>query len=223
MTRLLFAAAATALIAGAASAQDRDVPVQSFDRLEAGGQFDLFVTYGDTPSLRLSGDASKFDQVEIEMRGDKLEISQRRPGWFRSSRPIDVDVHLVAVRIEEAEFSTGIDALVEGVDESVLDLEVNTGARATISGSCGTADYAVSTGGELHARGLECARIEVSSSTAWPMSTPARNRRPAPPPAPRCASMANPPAGASAKALAAACAMCAASAWRAAAGKFDPA
>jgi len=165
MTRLLFAAAATALIAGAASAQDRDVPVQSFDRLEAGGQFDLFVTYGDTPSLRLSGDASKFDQVEIEMRGDKLEISQRRPGWFRSSRPIDVDVHLVAVRIEEAEFSTGIDALVEGVDESVLDLEVNTGARATISGSCGTADYAVSTGGELHARGLECARIEVSSST----------------------------------------------------------
>lgn len=165
MTRLLLAAAATALIAGAAHAQDRDVPVGSFDRLEAGGQFDLFVTYGDTPSLRLSGDAAKFDDVIIEMRGDKLEISQRRPNWFRSPRPIDVDVHLVAVRIEEAEFSTGIDAVVEGVDEDVVDFEVNTGARAAISGSCGTADYAISTGGELNARNLICARIDVSSST----------------------------------------------------------
>lgn len=166
MRTLATALAAVAVLGGAGLAQDeqREVTVGTFDRIEAGGGYRIEVVQGDTDTVRLEGDSADFDEIGISVRNGRLDISQDR-GWFSRHRDIDVVVIVTVSRIESLEFNRGISARVEGVDAGSLQLRVNTGAVASVSGMCDALEVDITTGAALNAAGLVCQRVEARAST----------------------------------------------------------
>jgi hypothetical protein len=166
MTKAILAALSGAtILAGAGWAQDsRDVEIGDFDRIEARGGLRVEIVHGDTPGVRLEGDESDFDDIEVSVQGDRLRVEQDT-GWFMRNRQLDVVVHVTVNEIESLEFSRGISARVSGIAADHIDIDINTGAAARLSGTCRSADIGLSTGVSLHGQDLVCETVEVSAST----------------------------------------------------------
>ena len=166
MRTLATAFAAIAVLGGSALAQNdqSEVTVGAFDRVEAGGGYRIEIVQGDTDTVRLEGDSSDFDEIEISVRNGRLDISQDS-GWFSRRRDLDVVVIVTMSHIESLEFNRGISARVDGVDAGSLELSVNTGAVARVSGTCARLEVDVTTGASLSASGLVCQRVEAHAST----------------------------------------------------------
>ena len=89
-------AALSASLSLPAFAQDsQSVDVEAFDRIDAAGQFRLILVQGETHSVRLEGDGSEFDEVEVSVRRGELELDQDMR-WFGNSRSVDVTVYVTA-------------------------------------------------------------------------------------------------------------------------------
>ena len=170
MTKTILAALCGATIlagsglAGAGWAQDsREVEIGDFDRIEVRGGVRVEIVRGDMPGVRLEGDASDFDDVEVSVQGDLLRV-QQDSGWF-NRRQLDVVVHVTMSEFESLEFSRGVSARASGIEADNLDIDINTGAAVRLSGTCGHADIGMSTGVSLNAQDLVCETIDISAST----------------------------------------------------------
>jgi len=177
MTKTILAAlCGTAILAGTGWAQDsRDVEIGDFDRIEARGGLRLEIVHGDTPGVRLEGDAGDFDDVEVAVQGDRLSIEQHS-GWFSARRQLDVVVHVTMSEFESLDFSRGISARVTGIEAGHLEVDINTGAAARLSGRCETLAIGMSTGVSLNARDLVCEAVELEASTGAEASVHATSR-----------------------------------------------
>lgn len=157
--------AMTALLAGTAVAQDsREVHAGPFDRINAGGGFEVEIIQGDTPSVRLVGDAGDFDDVEVDVRNGLLDIDQDT-GFFSRRRSLDVVVEITVTHLTELDFNRGVSVQGRDLVLGDLELEVSTGAEVRLSGSCATLDAHVSTGAYAHAGDLVCEDVDASGST----------------------------------------------------------
>jgi len=172
MKQVVFAGlGAAVMLAGPVLAQDtQTVPVDAFDRIDAGGGFELEVVMGDTPAVRLIGDADDFSDIEIEVRNGRLEIDQDS-GFFSRRRSLDVVVEVTTTGLDELDFNRGIRARVSGLDADELELDVSTGASARVSGSCTELEIDSSTGGYLDASELVCEDVDASASTGADIRT----------------------------------------------------
>ncbi|WP_203292245.1 head GIN domain-containing protein [Maricaulis parjimensis] len=156
---------AAVLLGGTALAQDNQtIPVESFDRIDAGGGIEVEIVVGDTESVRLVGDADDFEDVEVRVRNGRLEIEQDS-GFFTRRRSLDVVVQVTAREIRELDFNRGVSARVSGIEAGDLEIDVSTGSSARVSGTCGTLELDASTGAALNASDLVCEHVEVSAST----------------------------------------------------------
>lgn len=154
-----------ALAASAALAQDqRDVSVESFDRIDATGGYRLVVTMGDSDSVRLVGDESDFGKLDVDVRNGELRIDQDG-GFFRRTHNIDVVVEVTARSLDVIDIGRGLDAEVNGLQNDSINVDVSTGARLELAGSCDHMDADVSTGAVLAASDLDCRSVEISGST----------------------------------------------------------
>ena len=162
---ILTALGATALSTGLASAQDmQQLDLTGFDRINAGGGYQLIVTVGESWSVNLDGDADDFDEIEASLRGSELVLSQHQR-MFRGRRNLDVTVRVTLPAIEAIDFHRGVESEVSGIAAETLAVEVSTGAEVRLSGTCGALDLDLSTGASLQARELKCRSVEVDSST----------------------------------------------------------
>lgn len=156
--------------AGLASAPVRaetlEPAVGGFHGVEANGQFTVFVEQGEAPGVRLEGAADELEEIVVEVRRGVLRLRQRGRGILRSRRQLDVVAYVSADALRSLEFGVGTDVSVT-IERASSDItiEVDTGAQANISGACMNAVVNVDTGGDLNARALECARLDIDGST----------------------------------------------------------
>tara|TARA_R110000868_G_scaffold2321_10_gene17340 strand:- start:3191 stop:3829 length:639 start_codon:yes stop_codon:yes gene_type:complete len=165
MRTLFLAAISAAAFAGLACAQDSEQrDLTGFDAVNAGGGYHLIVTVGEDWSVRLEGDAEDFADLESSVIEGELRLRQHQR-MFHRSRHLDVTVHVTLPAISELDFNRGIDAEASGIAADTLSVEVSTGASATLTGTCGTGEFDLSTGSALNARELICGTAEVEVST----------------------------------------------------------
>lgn len=167
MTHTLLAglAAGLALTAGAvAQDAEQSFTYTGFDRIDISGQFEARIEVGDTWSVRMSGDMEDMDDVRVSTDDGELRVRARNR-WFGNGGELDVTVVVTLPEIAAAEFGRGVSADLTGVDAHHFELEVSTGASATVSGQCTRLDAEVSTGGLLRARALECETVNAEAST----------------------------------------------------------
>lgn len=169
MKNWLIGGIATLALAGSAAGQsdNREVPVDNLDRLDAGGNFDLVYTPGDQPSLRFEGDTDDIDDLDIDIRNGELEIRQRGSirRWFGRRRSLEVTVYVTGPDVRSFNFSRGIDAELNDLAAGDIRLNVSTGASVDARGTCESADINMSTGSDLDGRDLVCERVSVNAST----------------------------------------------------------
>ena len=177
MTKYILAAlGGAAMLAGSGWAQDsRDIEVGAFDRVEARGGLRIEIVRGDNPGVRLEGNGSDFDDIEVAVQGDELRIRQDT-GWFMRNRHLDVVVHVTMSDFESLDFSRGISARVTDIQAGHLDVDINTSAAARLSGTCETLVIGLSTGVSLNARDLVCEDVELEASTGADASVHATSR-----------------------------------------------
>lgn len=162
---ILTAFGAAALSGGVASAQDvQQLDLTGFDRINAGGGYQLVVEVGESWSVTLDGDSDDFDEIEASVDGDELVLRQHQR-MFRGRRALDVTVRVTLPAINAVDFHRGVESEITGIAADAFSVDVSTGAEVELSGTCGTLDVDLSTGGSLQARFLECQSVDVEAST----------------------------------------------------------
>tara|TARA_R110000868_G_scaffold178121_1_gene417607 strand:+ start:1190 stop:1831 length:642 start_codon:yes stop_codon:yes gene_type:complete len=164
-TLILTALGAAALSGGIASGQDvQQLDLTGFDRINAGGGYQLVVEVGEGWSVTLDGDSDDFDEIEASVDGAELVLRQHQR-MFRGRRALDVTVRVTLPAINAVDFHRGVESEVNGIAADAFSVDVSTGAEVELSGSCSALDVDLSTGGSLQARFLECQSVDVDAST----------------------------------------------------------
>ncbi len=161
--------AASTLITGVhrqAGISDETRTVSGFSGITSAGSYDVFITMGNTESLRIEGDSEQISEIETVVEDGTLKIrnKQRTGGWKNYNRK--VSIYISAKSLKSIVLSGSGDIKVSGTVKSPdvstvlsgsgsIDLTVEaTNYSATISGS-----------GEIQAKGkTENAKINVNGS-----------------------------------------------------------
>lgn len=160
MRLILAAAAISAAIAGSAAAETRSH--SNFNRVSAGGGFDVQVTVGPAYSVEVTGPET--DRVITEVRGNVLSIHPRQ-GWNWGHRRDRYNIRVTMPAVEGLEASSGSDLVATGVNAATLWLDASSGADLRVSGSCQTLHADASSGADLDARALSCVDGGVDASS----------------------------------------------------------
>jgi len=179
MIRTLIGLAAAASLSSLALAQSTSDAraIDSFEQLDAGGNFDLRFEPSETASIRFEGDVDDIDDINIDMDGDRLEVRQDGRRFFRIGRRRNLDVTVIVTGpgVERFEFSRGVDANVSGLALDSVSIHASTGADLEIDGRCESARIHVSTGANIDGRNLICESIRAHASTGAGMDIAAEN------------------------------------------------
>lgn len=65
-------------IKGSGDVDEESRQIEEFERLDVSGAFDVRVTLGEEPSLKISGDDNLLKYVKVRNKGDRLVISTRK-------------------------------------------------------------------------------------------------------------------------------------------------
>src|SRR6478736_6555493 len=79
-------------IEGSGNVITKDIPVKSFDELNASGVFNLLLSQGDKESLRIEADDNLMDLFIIENEGSTLKIKMKKNSNFNSKKQLKVYV-----------------------------------------------------------------------------------------------------------------------------------
>ncbi len=166
MKQVMIAGLGAALILGGpVLAQDaRSISVDSFDRINVGGGYEVEIIAGETSGVRLLGDADDFGEIEIEVRNGRLEVEQESR-FFSRRRSLDLVVEITVADLRELDVNRGVSARAQDLDLGDLEVDVSTGGELRLSGRCETLDVDVSTGGYVQAADFVCSTVDARAST----------------------------------------------------------
>jgi hypothetical protein len=161
-------------VAGSGTVVTETRRVTGFDRIEIGGDFDVTVIQGSTPSLTLTGDDNLLPLVRTEVRDGSLVVEPEKD--FRSSRDIEVAISTPSLRgisssgswevavtgIRSSEFRAAVSGSSEMAAEGdfgVLAASVSWSGEIAMEGTAETIDASVSGSGEM-----DLARVRARSA-----------------------------------------------------------
>lgn len=178
----LAACGATAAKAGPDAS--RRFAVTPFTQIESAGSFDVQVTTGQAPSMVATGPKELIDRLEIEQRGDRLIIRNKRNsglgqmGWSKGNVRVTVTVPMLGGasmagsgdmridRIAGARFAGSVagsgDLVVDRVEVREVALSLAGSGALKVQGSAERASYSVAGSGDLDASGLTAAQAKAS-------------------------------------------------------------
>lgn len=154
----------------------------SFENIGVGGQFNVQVRQGSTPSIVIEGDENIMPFIELEQKGDELEIRYRRHTDVRPSRPINVwitnpeiaglagsgkvvfktDGKLKGDKLEVALSGTGEADL--DVDYDKLEVALSGNGKVKLAGKAEKAEVAISGSADVDAPSLATQESEIAIS-----------------------------------------------------------
>lgn len=158
MTRALLL---LSLLATPAVAAERTVGIGSVDRLRVDGAFEVRVTGGTSPSVRLVGDRDAIEAVDVRQQGTTLTVRLGANGWGERPRGrIDAPVTIL--------IGTPALATVTSI----------AGARITVAGMRGTrVDLSVTGAGAIAATGIAADDVNATVIGAGTVAAAGRTTR----------------------------------------------
>ncbi|MGH7588778.1 MAG: head GIN domain-containing protein [Gemmatimonadota bacterium] len=135
--------------------------VESFDRVDVSGDFEVRITGGTATGLRLEGDDNLLPLLETRVVGSTLQVrSERR---LRPKRRILIEIG--APSLAGVESSGSSDVRVTGVRSPVFDADVSGSGSLHTEGSFGRLSTTVSGSGSVTGEGTaETIDVDVSGS-----------------------------------------------------------
>jgi len=183
LTRAFFLLLSDCGLHGSGEIVTREPEVEPLRRLAVCCGFDVTVTQGDKPALRISGDDNIVDELRIDQYGDLLSVDlPASVGGIYPTRPVRIEV--VTPELREVSGSGGLELAIEPFTTPSLLVELSGGARASIDGldarelaldGSGGSEFSVqgratelqvelSGGGDLDALSCSAARVRVELS-----------------------------------------------------------
>jgi len=77
------------VVIGSGKVIEKDVAVSDFDKIDAQGIGSVFVEIGDEEAVRIEAEDNLMEYIEVEVRGDTLEIRQRPGVGLRPTRSLN--------------------------------------------------------------------------------------------------------------------------------------
>lgn len=165
---------------GKVSRQERKV--DSFNALEVGGGFDVFLTQGTPQSVIIEADENLMDVIETEVQGNTLKISNNRSIKNAKSLKIFITVPEItslelsgAVDLQTQNKLTGstIEISISGASDSKVELAVqhlvlgsSGGSKIQLIGSASNVKMDVSGAVDVHAFDLLTDKFDLDMSGA---------------------------------------------------------
>lgn len=170
------------------NAVTRDFQVGAFSSLEVAGPFDVVVTTGKAPAVRVEGPQKLVDAMEVVVEGDRLKIRPKRKGMFNGmqwgGKPARVSVSAAALtaasvagsgdividRVTGQRFAGSVagsgDLNLSQVSVEQLALSIAGSGRVTAAGQAQKASYSIAGSGDLDAGKLTSrdAAAEIAGS-----------------------------------------------------------
>jgi hypothetical protein len=154
----------------------------SFDKLKVSSGIDVFITQGDTESLKVIADENLLKYISTDIYNNTLIIETN--AWIRNAK--SKEVHLVYKELREINISSAGD--VEGtnrmktdeldldlssagdltldVEATRINLDISSAGDARLSGTVDELDADLSSAGDLNAYDLMARKARVSVSSA---------------------------------------------------------
>ena len=189
MTRriALTALALSAAMALPALAETRTYDVGNFEGIDVSSGIEVIYETGTSKSVIVENKDGDFSDIIVETKSGKLVLKRpRKMGWGRRRAPYTVTVGVSSLNSIEAssgssvsgdglsgprasvEVSSGAEVEIRGIDAETVIAEASSGASMEIAGTCTTIDADASSGANLDAGDLICARLvaDVSSGAS---------------------------------------------------------
>lgn len=149
----------------AAAEEERQFDVDDFDRIDVSAGVKLVAEVGERQSITVYTDKGDFSDFEISVRNGALRLSRdhNRLRWHTKKSSYRVVLTTPALRSLEA--SSGSRAKVSNINAERFNIDLSSGARASLAGTCEDCSVDLSSGANLDAKELACgsANIDVSS------------------------------------------------------------
>lgn len=169
----------------ASTAQKRSVDVKGFSELSLGIPGTVYLKQGSNESVEIECDEDIFDEIEFELRGDRLVIKRERD-WYRGSRwrKSDVDIYVTMKDIDGLSVSGSglmesdgeiksddLELSVSGSGDMELDLagdevemRISGSGSISLAGNANEAEARISGSGKVKAEDMSVETFKASIS-----------------------------------------------------------
>lgn len=160
----------------------RDLP--TFTEVGLSTAAKVHITQGSPQKVELRGSEDVLEEIETEVRGEKLIIKHEGSGWFNWSDDDDLEVYITMANIEglsvsssgkiygENKFKTGnVDLSVSGsgkieasLDAEDMDLSISGSGKIELDGTASNIEASISGSGNVDAEDLRARAFKVHIS-----------------------------------------------------------
>lgn len=171
-------------LAHAAGMESQTRKTGSFNKIELKGAYTVFLSQGDSCTVRLEAEPKTLEKITTEVKKDKLTVDTKSSGWFGSGKHNRQDIllyvtvkDLKGINIEGSAEVNGkgkficdtMELSIAGSGDIVMELEVKlleTGISGSgdvkLSGKAQTLDASIAGSGDIRAFELKAEKCEVS-------------------------------------------------------------
>lgn len=182
---------------------NKDVVVQSFEKVQIAGSFDVTYRQGDSCTVRIEAPEDALKEIDIYTDGETLYIGPKRKNLLFSLKSLNqhhkVYVYATSPDLTSAEIAGSGEFDVNGhLDTDNLELSIAGSADmklddlicdeldATIAGSgdikikkmvTGIADFSIAGSGDVEAKDIDCGELNVSIAGSGDMKFSGRTKK----------------------------------------------
>jgi hypothetical protein len=140
--------------------------VDTFEKIDLGGAFDLVVHVDPTAAQRveITTDDNILEKVVTSVSGGELDIELQDVSFIRSKLEIRVEVWVPSLLAIDASGASDID--IEGLHGESFTLELSGASDSTLRGAVDRFDVEISGAGELDAQHLKAKTVTLDLSGA---------------------------------------------------------
>lgn len=186
MNRLFLLTAASAALALSAHAESKTYDIGSFSALDVSRDISVVYEAGERQSIRVESESGDFDRLNIEVYGDRLEITRNKAkSFFGRNRGDKFTVYITAPAISSIKASSGSRVDATGIAGEYVSVDVSSsstlkahevsatyvvassssGSSIEIAGECQMLDADSSSRSSIEADRLKCLTVEASASS----------------------------------------------------------
>ncbi len=137
-----------------------------FTSISASSSADVVLKQGPFSISAVSSDG-KFDDLLLEMRGDKLVVGRQNSShWFGMGNRRHYTVTVTAPSIAALTASSSADIVAAAYTFKDLAISVNSSGNIKVAGTCGHLEVDVSSSGDFVGKDLRCETASVDASSS---------------------------------------------------------
>ncbi len=149
-------------IEGSGKMETRTLDVDTFDKIDIGGAFDLHVTFGNKQMVKVTIDDNLWDNLVAEVQGGQLELD-----WDKSCHPDgDCEIEIVVRRLEEVSIHGAADVDIEDFEGDRFGYYLSGAGDLRMDGKVDDLEIKVSGAGSADTRDLKAKHVNVTVSGA---------------------------------------------------------